>query len=368
MAVRRGHEFGQLAVLESLLGIPPWNGNPLIATMGAASLATIFTTPPTMTKGDPDFADGVSRSLRFRQDAPKIYAKGSFAIDGKTVDYKESAWEFMTPPDADDPKLEKLRASGHKIILYHGQSDGVFSFEASVELDRETRRDSGGDAGGFARLFAVPGMNHCAHGPTTDNFDMLSAIVDWVEKGRAPDRVIAGITPGNKEIPADWSPNRTRPLCPWPKVRALSRRRQGEGRELRVPMKPTRKSIVFRGGLAMSDDADVSDFRLGRRAVITVAAALAVSAAGAPARAGDAVSSGSLSPPPIDLPKTDFVDEALVELEPRDGLGQSPSASGSYRDQGRHVRGAEDQGDRPSRRGGPTAPQEDGAWVLECAP
>jgi len=30
--------------------------------------------------------------------------------------------------------------------------------------------------------------------------------------------VIAGITPGNKEIPADWSPNRTRPLCPWPKV------------------------------------------------------------------------------------------------------------------------------------------------------
>ena len=61
-------------------------------------------------------------------------------------------------------------------------------------------------------------MNHCSHGPTTDNFDMLSAIVDWVEKGRAPDRVIAGITPGNKEIPADWSPNRTHPLCPWPKV------------------------------------------------------------------------------------------------------------------------------------------------------
>jgi pimeloyl-ACP methyl ester carboxylesterase len=199
-------------------GIPPWNGNPLIATMGAASLATIFTTPPTMTKGDPDSLLAFLDHFDFDKDAPKIYAKGSFAVDGKTVDYKESAWEFMTPPDADDPKLEQLRASGHKIILYHGQSDGVFSFEASANWIEKLDANSGGDAGGFARLFAVPGMNHCSHGPTTDNFDMLSAIVDWAEKGRAPDRVIAGITPGNKEIPADWSPNRTHPLCPWPKV------------------------------------------------------------------------------------------------------------------------------------------------------
>jgi hypothetical protein len=74
----------------------------------------------------------------------------------------------------------------------------------------------------------------------------------------------------------------------------------------------------------MNDDADVSDSRLGRRAVIAAAAGLAVSAAGAPARAEDAVASGPLSPLPIDLPKTEFVYEAMVELEPRVGLGQSP--------------------------------------------
>jgi hypothetical protein len=74
----------------------------------------------------------------------------------------------------------------------------------------------------------------------------------------------------------------------------------------------------------MSDAPHVSGSRLGRRAVIAAAAGLAVSAAAAPARAGDAVPSGPLSPLPIDLPKTEFVYEAIVELEPKVSLGQSP--------------------------------------------
>jgi hypothetical protein len=199
-------------------GIPPWNNNPLIATMGAASLAAIFTTPPTFTKGDPDSLMAFLSHFDFDKDAPKIYAKGTFTVDGKAIEYKESAWDFMTPPDADDPKLEALKGAGHKIILYHGQSDRVFSFNASTAWMDKLNANNGGDAGAFARLFAVPGMNHCSQGPTTDNFDMLSAIVDWSEQAKAPDRIIATVTPGNREVPADWSPDRTRPLCPWPKI------------------------------------------------------------------------------------------------------------------------------------------------------
>jgi feruloyl esterase len=152
----------------------------------------------------------------FDADAPKIYAKGTFDVDGKPIDYRESAWEFMTPPDADNPTLAALKTAGHKIILYHGQSDGVFSFNASAAWIDKLDANNGGAAGSFARLFAVPGMNHCAKGPATDNFDMLAAIVDWAEKDRAPDLIVAKLSPGNKEIPADWSPARTRPLCPWP--------------------------------------------------------------------------------------------------------------------------------------------------------
>jgi feruloyl esterase len=82
---------------------------------------------------------------------------------------------------------------------------------------------NGGNAARFARYFEVPGMNHCRGGPATDQFDMLSALVDWVEQGRAPDAIVAsargpGAAEVNPEVPANWSANRTRPLCPYPQL------------------------------------------------------------------------------------------------------------------------------------------------------
>ena len=199
-------------------GIPPWNGNPLIATMGAASLSEIFTTPPTPTKGDPASLLAFLAHFDFDRDAPKIYAKGSFEVDGKQIDYPESAWEFMTPPDADNPKLEALRSAGHKLIVYQGQSDGVFSFNSIARWYEKLDANAGGKATEFARLFALPGMNHCSGGPATDSFDALGAIIEWVEKGKAPDDILASARAGNKELPTNWSKSRTRPLCPWPKI------------------------------------------------------------------------------------------------------------------------------------------------------
>ena len=199
-------------------GIKPWDGNPLIATMGAASLSEIFTTPPTPTKGDPASLLAFLAHFDFDRDAPKIYAKGKFTVDGKEIDYPESAWQFMSPPDADDPKLDALRKAGHKLILYHGQSDGVFSFNSSVRWWEKLDANSGGEAADFARLFAVPGMSHCSGGPAADSFDALGAIVDWVEKDKAPDAILASVRADNNELPANWSKTRTRPLCPWPKL------------------------------------------------------------------------------------------------------------------------------------------------------
>jgi feruloyl esterase len=63
----------------------------------------------------------------------------------------------------------------------------------------------------FFRLFMVPGMNHCSGGPGTDHFDMLTAMENWVEKGTAPDRVVASHM-------TDGKVDRTRPLCPYPQV------------------------------------------------------------------------------------------------------------------------------------------------------
>jgi feruloyl esterase len=63
----------------------------------------------------------------------------------------------------------------------------------------------------------VPGMTHCAGGNGTDRFDSVSALVDWVEKGKAPDVLHASQVVDDKVV-------RTRPLCPYPRVARYSGR------------------------------------------------------------------------------------------------------------------------------------------------
>jgi hypothetical protein len=136
-----------------------------------------------------------------------------------------SAMDFMAPPEA--TKLDPLRRRGAKMIVYHGTSDPVFSSDDTATWYERLQATHGGDAASFARYFPVPGMNHCSGGPATDQFDMLSALVNWVEQGQAPQSVTASARgPGaavvNAEVPADWSPRRTRPLCPYPRVATYS--------------------------------------------------------------------------------------------------------------------------------------------------
>jgi pimeloyl-ACP methyl ester carboxylesterase len=189
--------------------VAPWNNYPIIATMGAASLGYIFSTPPVAVEGTSEKLVESLLKYDFDKDAPKIYAK-----DAK---YGESAMEFMAPPEVDDPQLSALRKAGHKMIIYHGQADPVFSLNDTIRWYEKLDKNANGNASDFVRFFALPGGTHCGGGVTLEKFDALSALTDWVEKGKAPDQITASVNAANKEIPASWSPNRTRPLCPWPK-------------------------------------------------------------------------------------------------------------------------------------------------------
>jgi feruloyl esterase len=57
-------------------------------------------------------------------------------------------------------------------------------------------------------MFLVPGMCHCSGGPALDEFDTLTAIVDWVENGKAPESLLAR---------GASFPGRSRPLCAYPR-------------------------------------------------------------------------------------------------------------------------------------------------------
>nr|WP_231973366.1 tannase/feruloyl esterase family alpha/beta hydrolase [Variovorax sp. HW608] len=136
--------------------------------------------------------------------------------------YTENSLSFMTPPNPTD--LSRLKKRGAKAMVYHGTSDPIFSSDDTQHWYDQLMAANGGDASNFARFYRVPGMNHCSGGPTTDQFDMLTPLVNWVEKGEAVDSVVAsargtGNAGGvNADVPATWAPDRTRPLCAYPKV------------------------------------------------------------------------------------------------------------------------------------------------------
>ncbi|HEX5739528.1 MAG TPA: tannase/feruloyl esterase family alpha/beta hydrolase [Hydrogenophaga sp.] len=182
---------------------------PLVLDSGAVGL--IFAVPP----ADPATFNGPMFALTGNVD--DMFA----SISASNGTYTESAMSFMTPPNP--TQLSAVRDRGAKIMVYHGVSDAIFSADDSTKWAAGVAANHK-DASEFARLYLVPGMGHCAGGPATDQFDMLSALVKWVERGEAPDQVIAtargaGNEGGeNSEVPADWAADRTRPLCPWPKV------------------------------------------------------------------------------------------------------------------------------------------------------
>jgi feruloyl esterase len=187
------------------------------SSIGAArdpvAVGFIFQVPPAPTT---ILTDTKAFALAFSMDtdAPKIAATNAV--------YTESSLAFMTPPNPTD--LSALKNRGAKMMVYHGTSDGVFSSDDTAAWYDGLRSANGGDAGNFARLYLVPGMNHCSGGPATDQFDMVTALVDWVERGVAPDTVIAsargaGNAGGvNADVPAGWAADRSRPLCPYPQV------------------------------------------------------------------------------------------------------------------------------------------------------
>jgi feruloyl esterase len=178
---------------------PPTN-TAIIATLGSASVSSLFVTPPAevATTGAAPLAHLLG--INFDRDGAKLEAKAG--------EYTDAVLEFMK---ADSTDLSAFRNRGSKLVIVHGVSDPVFSIRDTIHWWNEVNRANQERAADFVRLFAVPGMNHCAGGPATDQFDAFGALVNWVEKGATPEAIVA--TAG---AASPW-PGRTRPLCVYPK-------------------------------------------------------------------------------------------------------------------------------------------------------
>ncbi|MEU8384270.1 tannase/feruloyl esterase family alpha/beta hydrolase [Streptosporangium sp. NPDC048865] len=127
--------------------------------------------------------------------------------------FRASQLRFNDVIGTDDPDLSAFAKAGGKLLSWHGQSDELVPTQGTIAYRERVNRVFGGDkrVDDFYRLFLLPGVNHCAGGPGPYPADDLGALVDWVEKGRAP-ATLAASAPG-----ADGK-TVTRDVCRYPMV------------------------------------------------------------------------------------------------------------------------------------------------------
>jgi len=182
----------------------------------------IFTGWP---RGSEGFGDSAGQSWRqYVVDPPEPMRVGFFRYwlfhdpnwDYRTIDwerdlaYAEQKLPFMAAVEKD---LTPFKKHGGKLLMYTGWADPVVPPQDTAAYYEGVVKAMGGLAPtrDFYRFFTAPGMGHCAGGPGPNQFDAISALEQWVEKGTAPDKLIATHSTNGKI-------DRTRPLCTYPLV------------------------------------------------------------------------------------------------------------------------------------------------------
>ena len=175
---------------------------------GAASgwLNAIVPAKPDAKPADFNLAEGVMRYLVLDPPQPNY--------DAMTFDYDRDTalverWSKLA--DAKDPDLSAFRKSSGKLIMTYGWADQILQPMMGVNYYEAVVASNGRETADFARLFMMPGVAHCGGGIGPDRIDAVTAVIDWVEKGTAPDSLLASKV-------TDGTVVRTRPLCPHPQV------------------------------------------------------------------------------------------------------------------------------------------------------
>jgi hypothetical protein len=178
-------------------------------TGGAGGALSTVLAPTGPTLPAPTAAEGLTKIL-MNYDLDAYFA----SLTRTTAKFTVSSFDQL---QVDSTDYSLFKANGSKVIIYQPQSGGPFSPLAMIDWYQKLNIASGGTSTdysktqAFARLFLMPGAQHCGGGPSTSTIDPFTSVVSWVENGTAPDQLI-----GTAPATTPW-PGRTRPLCPFPK-------------------------------------------------------------------------------------------------------------------------------------------------------
>jgi feruloyl esterase len=179
---------------------------------GSGWLNVIVANPPDARPADFNLAENTMRYLVPKPPKPDY--------DYRTFDYDHDIhlvddWSKLA--DAKNPDLSDFRKRGGKLLITYGWADPILQPMMGVNYYEQAVATNGPDTPAFFRLFMAPGMGHCGGGIGPDRHDPMTAMVDWVEKGKVPDSMLASRAVKDKVV-------RTRPLCPYPQVARYSGR------------------------------------------------------------------------------------------------------------------------------------------------
>jgi feruloyl esterase len=195
-----GYMVGSEAVVTGGFGGGSWSG----------WMNVIVSTQPDRKPADFNLAEGIMRFLVLRPpQADYDYQKFDYDRDVHLLD------EWGKQADATNPDLSKFRKRGGKLIVTYGWADTILQPMMGVNYYEQAVAKNGSNTPEFFRLFMAPGMGHCGGGIGPDRHDSVTAMVNWVEKGKAPDLMIASRVADNRVV-------RTRPLCAYPQVARYS--------------------------------------------------------------------------------------------------------------------------------------------------
>lgn len=145
----------------------------------------------------------------FDRDPPRLETMGKL--------YNAATFDPAHPGLLADVDVSAFVKRGGKMVIYHGWGDPLVPPLLTTQYFDTLAKQAGGvdKAQEFARLFMIPGMDHCGinaagPGPTDTGFDPLTALEQWVEGNTPPVSLL--ITKRDAGGQTRW----TRPVCPFP--------------------------------------------------------------------------------------------------------------------------------------------------------